>query len=210
MWQRVRYLAQFWLLSDSDSKFRKSVFDIFSDFFFFLDASVVATARYIAYFFTAFRFFWFEFGKSVFFLDFFFVNCYLEVSVVATISLCFDWWSILTRVSKNCFRFSSIFLAVVGLDYRIQIWSMKYERLLSYAVRTYLSLRRVRTRTVCYVSLHVCYVSLHQEEFPPHIICSHFCELLIFGNWIKGGKLSLRELLILRNWLKDYADLRSS
>ena len=99
----------------------------------------------------AFRFL-FEFRKSFFLL---FLNCFLsiEVSVGATISLvlsdCRFWFEF-----QNPFL---IYFVAVSLDYeyRIRAWSMEYERLLWYTVRTY-QVYIVKKSTYPYSMLRIC------------------------------------------------------
>ena len=143
---------------NSDSNFEKPLY-FFYRFFngYFYQGSVGETTRFVL---PDFRF-WFEF-RSFFSFLFRFVSFLCWVSVVGTISLsfCTDYrfWF---EFRKSAFRFFSVFFFVaVGLNYRIRTRSMKYARLLSYIVRTFMSWRRGRTRTAS--------TYLHREEFPPH------------------------------------------
>ena len=63
----------------------------------------------------------FEFQISIFRFLYLSVVFMLEVSVGATVSLSFDCFSTIIRVSKSRFSmFFVFFFAVVGLDYRIR------------------------------------------------------------------------------------------
>ena len=110
--------------------------------------------------------------RFLIFFRFFPPSFHLEDSVGATISLGFECFSILIRVSKIRFSF---FFPIFFLPLLAQ--TIGYELVVSsdychaQYVRTYMSCRRVRTRTA------VCYVSLHQEEFPPHICHFMSCSL---------------------------------
>ena len=110
--------------------------------------------------------------------------------LVGTISLTFEGMLVPIRACRKsigiffptCFVFFLYLKLSVGATISLRLGYVRTWSMLYYTVLLDISLRRVRTRAVCYVFLH-------HEQFPRHF--SHFerCslwELLILGYWIKN------------------------
>ena len=106
--------------------------------------------------------------------------------MVATLSLSFDCFSILNRVSKICFQFFPIF--------SIFFVFVSVVETISLCLDCTPYLRRYRKQEYVLVQYAIRYVPVQQEELPPRNC--HF-ESCILRNWIKKY-LSFWEFLTLR------------